>query len=281
MSEQFHEWIGRRERHADDLDPWRARAAAAMLDEEALDLGRGAPLPPLWHWFYFLATTPQSRLGIDGHPERGGFMPPIELPRRMFAGSRMTFHRPLSLGQPAERHGQIRDVQHKAGRSGELAFVTVDYSYSQGDELCIEEQQDIVYREVGAPVSAPQVVAPPAPEAGRWYREFAADSRLLFRFSALTFNAHRIHYDRVYASDEEGYPGLVVHGPLTAMLLADLVHRNDERRIATFSFRGAAPLFDLHPLRLRGTPVGNSVDLEARGADERTALSATATLAET
>ena len=280
MPEQFHEWIGRRELHVDDLDPWRAQAAAAMLDRDELKLEHGAALPPLWHWFYFLATVPQSQLGLDGHPQRGGFMPPIELPRRMFAGSRMTFHRPLRLGQRAERCAEIRDVRQKSGRSGQLAFVTVDCTLWQRDELCIEEQQDIVYREAGAPVPAPQVVAPPAPEAGSWSREFSVDSRLLFRFSALTFNAHRIHYDRAYARDEEGYPGLIVHGPLTAMLLTDLVQRNDARRIAAFSFRGAAPLFDLTPLRLRGTPAGDTVELEARGPDERTALSATATLAD-
>ena len=279
MPEEFDDWIGRGERHMDHLEPWRAQAAAAMLDCEDLELGPGAALPPLWHWFYFLATVPQSRLALDGHPERGGFMPPIELPRRMFAGSRMTFHRPLRLGQPAERRAEIRDVRLKSGRSGELAFVTVDYAYYQADELCLEEQQDIVYREAGAPVPAPQVVAPPALQDGSWSREFSADSRLLFRFSALTFNAHRIHYDRAYARDEEGYPGLIVHGPLTAMLLADLVQRNDARRLATFGFRGAAPLFDLAPLRLRGMPTGDSVDLEARGPDERIALSATATLA--
>jgi len=278
MSEQFAEWIGRCEQHVDAMDPWRAQAAAAMLDRCELKLEHDAALPPLWHWFYFLATIPQSHLGLDGHPQRGGFMPPIELPQRMFAGSRMTFHRPLRLGQPAERRAQIRNVQQKSGRSGELAFVTVDYRFEQAGELCIEEQQDIVYREAGAPLTAPQIVAPPAPKAGSWAYEFTADSRLLFRFSALTFNAHRIHYDRAYAHDEEGYPGLIVHGPLTAMLLADLVSRNDARRIAAFSFRGAAPLFDLTPLRLRGTPSGHAVELEARGPDERIALSATANL---
>lgn len=280
MPEEFQDWIGRSERHTDDIDPWRARAAAAMLDCQALELEPGSALPPLWHWFYFLATVPQTGLADDGHPRKGGFMPPIDLPRRMFAGSRMTFHRPLRLGQVAERCATIRDVQQKSGRSGRLAFVTVDYTLSQGDELCIEEQQDIVYREAGAPVPAPEFIPPPATPPGAWAREVTADSRLLFRFSALTFNAHRIHYDRAYARDEEGYPGLIVHGPLTAMLLADLVSRNDPHRITHFSFRGAAPLFDLAPLRLSGTLQDRSVQLEARGPDERIALSATAVLEE-
>jgi 3-methylfumaryl-CoA hydratase len=276
MPENFKDWVGRSESYIDGLEPWRARAAAAMLDREDLEIEAGTPLPPLWHWFYFLATASQSRLALDGHPERGGFMPPIELPRRMFAGSRMSFHHPLRLGRPAERRATIRDVQEKSGRSGRLAFVTVDYQFWQDDELCIDEQQDIVYRETGAPVPPPEVVAPPPPEAGEWTRDVLADPRLLFRFSALTFNAHRIHYDRDYARDEEGYPGLIVHGPLTAMLLADLVQRNTSGRIASFSFRGAAPLFDLAPVRLRGRQDGEAVALEARGPDERLALSATA-----
>lgn len=280
MSQSFADWIGRRERIEDELDLFPARAAAAMLDRTDLDLRSGSALPPLWHWFYFLASVPQSRLAADGHPERGGFMPPIALPRRMFAGSSMRFHRPLRLGRSAERSAEIRDVQLKSGRSGQLAFVTVDYQLSQDGELCIEERQDIVYREAGTAVPVPTPIAWPDPELGTWVRDFKADPRLLFRFSALTFNAHRIHYDRAYAQDEEGYPGLVVHGPLTAMLLADLVHRNDPRRIASFSFRGAAPLFDLAPFRLLGRPTGAAVELEACGPDGRSALLANASLAE-
>lgn len=249
-----------------------------MLDRTRLDTGAGDALPPLWHWFYFLGTAPQSRLGADGHPERGGFMPPIELPRRMFAGSRLRFQRPLRLGRPAQRHAEIRDVTLKTGRSGRLAFVTVACRFVQDGDVCIEEEQDIVYREPGAPVPAPRPADPPAPEAGTWQRTIEPDPRLLFRFSALTFNAHRIHYDRVYARDEEGYPGLVVHGPLNAMLLADMVHRHDERPIAEFSFRGVAPLFDLAPFHLLGRPDGARVELEVLGPDHRAVLQAKAVL---
>ena len=252
-----------------------------MLDREQLATEAGDDLPPLWHWFYFLGTAPQARLGVDGHPERGGFMPPIELPRRMFAGSRLRFHRPLSLGRPAERQAEIRDVTLKTGRSGRLAFVTVAYRFVQDGECCIEEEQDIVYREPGAPVPAPEPVDAPPPEPGAWQRTIEPDPRLLFRFSALTFNAHRIHYDRAYARDEEGYPGLVVHGPLNAILLADLVHRHADRPIVEFEFRGVAPLFDLAPFRLLGRPDGARVALEVRGPDERTALEATAVLGST
>ncbi len=249
-----------------------------MLDRHDLDTGSGDALPPLWHWFYFLGTASQASLSEDGHPERGGFMPPIELPRRMFAGARTRFRRPLRLGLPAERHAEIRTIKLKTGRSGQLAFVTVAYRFEQDGETCIEEEQDIVYREPGDPVPAPESVVAPEPEPGSWQRTMQPDPRLLFRFSALTFNAHRIHYDRGYALDQEGYPGLVVHGPLNAMLLADLVQRNDARPITAFTFRGVAPLFDLAPFRLLGHPDGGRVDLEVRGPDDRPVLTAVAEL---
>jgi 3-methylfumaryl-CoA hydratase len=277
-TEDYSAWIGRTEAVEDDINTAPALAAAATLDDSTTQLGNGAGLPPLWHWFYFLPKAPQSKLGDDGHPQRGGFIPPIPYPRRMFAGARLQFHRPLVLGRPARREGVIRNVTQKSGRSGSLAFVTVGYQFVQDGEVCIDEEQDIVYREPGPPVPAPQPVElPPAP-AGAWSRLVTPDPRLLFRFSALTFNAHRIHYDRRYATREEGYPGLVVHGPLTAVLLLELVRHNTPRRIAGFSFRGQAPLFDLAPFRLVAVPAGDRVELEAHGPDGRTALSAIAEL---
>lgn len=275
---RLEDWIGRTEKLEDPLAPWPAEAVAAMLDEPSLAPGTGGKLPPLWQWFYFLATVPQHRLSPDGHPERGGFLPPVPLPRRMFAGARMQFLKPLELGRPAIRTGIIRNVTTKEGRSGRLTFVTVGYEFHQDGALCIAEEQDIVYREAGEPVPAPiPVAAAPEPD-GVWTRDLEADSRLLFRFSALTFNAHRIHYDRPYAMSEEGYPGLIVHGPLTAVLLARLVSQNTDRRITAFRFRGKAPLFDLHPFRLVGHPDGNQVKLEVRGPDGRTTQEATAEL---
>lgn len=274
--DRYREWIGRRKSTEDDLSPTVSRGAAALFDREDMSVGPGTPLPPLWHWFHFLPTAPQSRLAEDGHPERGDFIPPIPLPRRMFAGARTRFLRPLVIGRSAVREAEILDVTFKEGRSGQLAFVTVRHRIRQDDEICIEEERDIVYREEGDPVPAPETVAPEAAPAGSWERSFAADPRLLFRFSALTFNAHRIHYDRSYATEVEGYPGLVVHGPLTAMLLAELVRSHDPRPLATFSFRGRAPLFDLAPFRLLGHPGADSVELEARGPDDRPALTASA-----
>ncbi len=276
---QFTEWVGKTQCVQSDLSPWPAQAAVATLDASGMVMEPEEPLPPLWQWFYFLQTERQDRLGVDGHPERGEFMPPIDLPRRMFAGARMRFHRPLILGRAAQRTATIREVQLKSGRSGKLAFVKVSYDFHQDGVLCIEEEQDIVYREPGTPATAPAVVEPEAPEAGVWQRTVIPDPRLLFRFSALTFNAHRIHYDRRYASAEEGYPGLVVHGPLVAILLADLVRRNDTRTMSQFQFRGRAPLFDLAPFRIMGRLKADEVELEARGPDGATTLSATATLA--
>lgn len=277
--ERCKAWIGRSASTVDELALHPARAAAAMLDADGLQFESGAALPPLWHWFYFLATEPQSRLGEDGHPERGGFMPPVPLPRRMFAGSRMHFHQPLQLGVPATREGTIRNVAIKTGGSGALVFVTVGYQFRQDGKLCIDEEQDIVYKEAGPAVPAPEIVDPAPAAPGSWCRTIEADSRLLFRFSALTFNAHRIHYDRPYASEEEGYPGLVVHGPLVAVLLADLVRRNTPQLIEAFSFRGKAPLFDLTPCRLKGRLEENKVELEAYGPEGRVTMAATAKLA--
>lgn len=276
--DDLRDWVGRTETVTDDLSVAQARAAAATFDEPvaAYDVGTTLPIP--WHWFYFLPRAPQAELDSDGHPRRGGFLPPVRYPRRMFAGSRLTVHRPLALGTPAVREGTIRDVQLKSGKSGNLAFVTVGYRFTQGGVLCLEEEQDIVYREPGAPVSAPVPAPWPEVPAGSWTREVEPDARLLFRFSALTFNAHRIHYDRPYARDVEGYPGLVVHGPLTAALLAQMVRQRQSRPIVRFAFRGVAPIFDLAPYRLVATPSGDEVQLVAQGPDGTPALTATASL---
>jgi 3-methylfumaryl-CoA hydratase len=276
MSASYADWIGKTEEAEDLIALAPVRAAAATLDDTTTEFVPGSPLPPLWQWFFFLPLVSQAGLGLDGHPRRGGFMPPIALPRRMFAGARMRFVRPLVIGKPAHRQSVIRDVTEKEGRTGKLAFVTVAHRIDQDGAVCIEEEQDIVYREPGAPLVAPEPRAlKPAP-AGSWTRLITPTPTLLFRFSALTFNAHRIHYDRTYATTVEGYPGLVVHGPLTAVLLMELVRAHAHRSVAAFEFRARAPLFDLAPVRLIGTPAGARVHLEAHGPDGQTAMSATA-----
>jgi len=279
MPASYADWVGSTEEAEDLIALAPVQAAAATLDDTTTEFAVGSPLPPLWQWFFFLPRVSQSRLGQDGHPQRAGFMPPIELPRRMFAGARMRFPRPLAIGKPAHRQSVIRAVSEKEGRTGRLVFVTVAHTIRQDGTTCVEEEQDIVYREAGAPVDAPLPCdLAPAP-TGSWTRTVLPDPTLLFRFAALTFNAHRIHYDRTYATTVEGYPGLVVQGPLTAVLLMELVRCHARRPVTAFTFRARAPLFDLAPFRLIGIPSGHQVHLEAQGPDGATSLAATANLA--
>jgi len=277
----YMQWMGRHEVCDDELALAPALAAAATLDDTATQFAAGTPLPPLWQWFYFLPRAPQAELDVDGHVRRGGFMPPIPYPRRMFAGGRMQFHRPLLIGRPARRVAEIRQISEKSGRTGTLAFVSLVHRFYQDEVLCIEEEQDIVYRQPGPPVAPPTPAEDwPQLPAGAWARVVTPDPRLLFRFSALTFNAHRIHYDRPYARDEEGYPGLVVHGPLTAVLLMEVVRRQTGLPVRRFSFRGLAPLFDLAPFRLVCTRSDEQrLALVAQAADGSAAMSAEAELA--
>jgi len=271
------DWIGARETCEETIAAFPAQAAAAMLDLDPAAMHAGAALPALWHWFYFLPRAQRSAIDTDGHPKRGGFFPPVRLPRRMFAGARTTCHAPIIVGEPATREGDIVDVKEKSGRSGKLVFVTVRYRISQGGSLRVEEEQDIVYKEPGPPVRDPDVLpAPPDAPPGAVVRDIRPDTVLLFRFSALTFNAHRIHYDLPYAREEEGYPGLVVHGPLTAMLLAGMAEEHMAGRISRFEFQGRGPLFAQHPFRLIAEPAGDRVSLRAHGPDGAIALQATA-----
>jgi len=273
------DWIGSKEVREEVISEFPAQAAAAMLDLDGARMTHGNPLPPLWHWFYFLPMAARSQIDIDGHPKRGGFFPPVALPRRMFAGARTKFHQPITIGEPAAREGEILNVAEKSGKAGRLVFVTVRYRFKQGGGVRIEEEQDIVYKEPGPSIPGPvPLESLPDVPAGTWVEDVRPDTVLLFRFSALTFNAHRIHYDRPYALQEEGYPGLVVHGPLTAVMLAGLTLEKSGKRIDRFTFQGRAPLFDLHPFRLIGQLEGDTVALEARGPDGKIAMQATAEL---
>ena len=278
QSKPLTDWIGSQEHREEIISEFPAQAAAAMLDLDGEKMTHGNPLPPLWHWFYFLPLAPRSQIDVDGHPKRGGFFPPVTLPRRMFAGARTKFFQPLTIGEPAVREGEILNVSEKSGKAGQLVFVTVRYRHIQGGEVRIEEEQDIVYKEPGPKIPAPTPL-PSLPEVpGAWVQVVKPDTVLLFRVSALTFNAHRIHYDRPYALEEEGYPGLVVHGPLTAMMLAWMTQEQSGRPIAKFTFQGRAPLFDLFPFRLIGKPEGDGVALEAHGPDDKITMQASVEL---
>jgi 3-methylfumaryl-CoA hydratase len=275
VPEDLQDWVGNREESEDVIAIWPVRALHATLDLEGPSLVHGDPLPPLWHWLFFLPTVPHSGLGVDGHPEKGGFLPPVPLPRRMFAGARYEFRRPLRIGEAARSVGEVVAVTEKEGAGGPLVFVLVRYEVSGENGLGIVAEHDIVYRE--APGGAPDYGrgTGPIPTAA-WSRTITPDPVMLFRYSALTFNAHRIHYDHPYVTLAEGYPGLVVHGPLTAMLLADLARCNGPGPLQTFSFRARSPLFAGSPITLLGDLDGNQADLAAWSHDGRLAVTATA-----
>ena len=282
---QLQQWVGRSEAQQDRLEAAPLRGLSATLDRDDAAPVVGTPLPPLWHWLYFLPRARQSELGPDGHPRRGGFLPPVPLPRRMWAGGRLRWEpdNPLSVGQEVERHSSILDVRHKVGRSGELVFVLVEHRYHNAQGLALTEEHDIVYRsaaQAGESLPAPQ--RPPLNGQALWSRTIAPDEVLLFRYSALTFNGHRIHYDRRYVTEVEGYPGLVVHGPLIATLLLDLVRRSLPQAVVTrFEFRAVRPTFDLHPFSVHGQPSadGRELALWAQDHEGWLTMQASATLA--
>jgi len=260
MSHDFDalaEWIGETEEVVDQLTPWPAQALAATLDASQIHFQSGNVMPPLWHWLYFKQLAPSSSIGHDGHPAKGGFLPPIALPRRMWAGGRLSWNtgNPLRIGQSATRHSRIAAITPKNGRSGPMVFVTLVHEIRNPQGLCLTEEQDIVYREEskGTSASTPPIQATKEGLSPCWQHRYLPDEVMLFRYSALTFNSHRIHYDRPYAVQVEGYPGLVVHGPLIATLLAELVRREQPPLVIhQFSFRAMAPAFDDRPLEIAG-----------------------------
>ena len=275
-------WVGRSEVVRDTIGATPVVALNATLDHAPVAVERGMALPPLWHWLYFLPLHRQSEIGPDGHARRGGFLPPVPLPRRMWAASQLEFRAPIRVDDRVERRSTIAAVTTKEGRSGPLVFVTVRHEVrcNGNAEPALVELHDIVYREARRPGDAEP---PPqrAPTGAPWRREIAADPVLLFRYSALTFNGHRIHYDRRYVTEVEGYPGLVVHGPLIATLLLDLVRRElPDAEVAAFRFKAIRPTFDLHPFRVNGAPQSDarSITLWAEDHEGWLTMDAVATL---
>jgi 3-methylfumaryl-CoA hydratase len=261
--EDYKRWIGRREESTDVLLPLHVAGLEALLDREAALPRAGEPAAPGAHWLIRPAWLRQSELGPDGHPARGGFMPPVPLPRRMWAGSELRLMQPLRVGEEIRRRSEIIDVAVKEGRGGVLVFVKVRHEFRGSAGLAQSETQDVVYREAADP-TRPAPAAEPAPPDGPWRRSVVPDPVMLFRYSALTYNGHRIHYDQPYVTQVEGYPGLIVHGPLIATLLLDLVRREaPERALARFSFRAVSPLFDIAPFTVNGSPTANGATLWA------------------
>ncbi len=237
-------WLGRSEVRHDVVTAGPLDRLSATLDRDDPPHAAGDPVPPLGHWLFFLPDARQSGLGEDGHARRGGFLPPVNhLPRRMWAGSRVAFPGDIRVGDAIERRSTIASIAEKAGQAGPLVFVTVRHEVGRpGEAPAIVDEHDIVYRGLdAAPAARPAEPQPP----GAWRRVLVPDAVQLFRYSALTFNGHRIHYDRDYATTVEGYPGLIVHGPLIATLLVDLMRREaPAARVEAFSFRAVSPLFD-------------------------------------
>jgi 3-methylfumaryl-CoA hydratase len=259
-------WIGRTEIVEEVIAATPARMLAAMLDHDDPPPRPGDPIPPLSHWTYLIPSHRQSELAEDGHAMRGGFMPPVPLPRRMFAGGRIQFLKPIRIGEKAKRTGLVTDLVAKQGRSGQLVFASVRQEIEGEDGLALIEEQDIVYREHPGTTTPASTAEPRAPLAATHQRSFLPDEAMLFRYSALLFNAHRIHYDRRYVTAVEGYPGLVVHGQLVATCLADLAVRTWHKPLASFSFRAQQPLFDGSPFTACGAMKGNDLELWASNA---------------
>jgi 3-methylfumaryl-CoA hydratase len=255
-------WVGKTESREDQICPAPAAGLSATLDYDTTRASVGESLPPLWHWLYFHAVPRSSDTDTDGHPRRGDFLPPVALPRRMWAGSRIRFESPLRVGEQARRVSTIASISHKQGSAGDLVFVTIRHRIYRGDALAIEEEQDLVYRELSTGDTAPAPKT--APAEPQWTREIEPDPVLLFRYSAFTLNSHRIHYDRDYATKVEGYPGLVVQGPLTATLLLDSLYREmPAAQVKAFQFRGMRPLLEGRRFLVQGRRDDSSVTLWA------------------
>ena len=278
--EQLRNWIGKSETIDERIAPFPSNALAATLDRDDLRYEDGTPLPPLWHWLHFLPIFKLGEAGYDGHAALGPFLPPVTLPRRMWAGSRFRFLAPMRIGQILRKVSSITSVEHKVGRSGDLVFVTVRHRVFDGDVQGIEEEHDIVYREAPKP-DAQAPIPPQAAGTSAFSRVVHPDPVLLFRYSALTFNGHRIHYDKPFCTGTEGYEGLVVHGPLLATMLMDLLRREmPDATVETFEFRAVSTVFDTHEFSVHGQPEpdGKTIKLWIRRHDGALAMTAKATI---
>lgn len=276
----LEDWIGKSVSREERIAPFPSNALAQTLNRDDASYEDGSVLPHLWHWLHFLPLFKMSEAGYDGHAALGGFLPPVPLPRRMWAASRFSFHAPMRIGQTLRKVSTVKSVKGKDGRTGKLVFVTVGHQIFDGDCLCVDEDHDIVYREMPS-ADAPAVMPPVAPETSDFSLEIKPDPVLLFRYSALTFNGHRIHYDQPFCTGSEGYEGLVVHGPLLATMLMDLLRRHvPEADLESFEFRALGTVFDIHDFSLHGQlePDGNTYSLWVKRHDGAMAMKAKATV---
>lgn len=274
------DWLGRTQTAEDEITAAPLRALSATLDRDDPPVVRGTPLPPLWHWLFFPSLHRPGQMRIDGHVDGGGFMPPVPLPRRVWGGSRFTWNNdnPLRVGDNVTRKSRIESITPKVGRSGELVFVRVVHDFYNDAGLALSNEHDSVFRgvaQMGSVASAPPVAE--RKEPALWQRELVPDPVLLFRYSALTFNPHRIHYDLQYATQVEGYPSILVQGPLTATLLMDLVRRNaPNAKVHSLEFKAIRPAFEGRLLQLNGCPERNRITLWAQARKGQVVMEATA-----
>ena len=272
--ERLKEWIGRKESGVDYVTIPLAERHAATLDLETFP-GEGEPFPVGWHAALFPRVVRQSQVGPDGHPQRGDFLPPVPLPRRMFAGRRITFQADLLVGDRVTKQSEIANVTIKEGRTGKMVFVTVRHDISSPRGLAIVEEQDIVYRDEPDP-SAPTPAPQPAARTATWTRPFTPEPVVLFRYSAITFNGHRIHYDHPYVTQVEGYEGLVQNGGLTTLLVSELARTRSKRPIKSMTSRNVRPLFANHEFMVCGEPSSDGSAAKMWVADHTGALALSA-----
>lgn len=269
MSECLDDLIGKQCRVEARLECDRSNALYVALDD-TLKFRDGDPLPLLHHWLNFWDVSPPVATGEDGHRAKGGLIPQMPLPRRMWAGGNIEFLAPLEFGQKVTRTSRITGIEPKQGRSGNLIFVTIVHELANNAGLAIIEKQTLVYREAAKGI---QLLPKPVPvPTAVWHEEMQPDPVLLFRFSALTMNSHRIHYDQTYSTEHEGYPALVVQGPLQAMMLLRLAERHLEYPIRTFKFQGQSPAFDGLPLHVCGQPEGEGGTLWTQQGEEKSMI---------
>ena len=281
QSLSFPEYVGRSEHASGKVLAAPLELMAALLNRTFDEMTLSGAVPPLWHWMFLQKPVPQSQIGPDGHPKRGGLIPPIPLPRRMFAGGRVRFSEPLFVDDPIERTTTIKSIAPKSGRSGTLLFVTLAHEIRGPRGVSVSEDQDLVYRDA-PPNAGPAKAQPLEPDRGQpagfaTVETLRPDPVLLFRFSAATGNSHRIHYDADYVRNEEGYPNLVVHGPLQAILLADLATRYLKRPLKTFEFRALKPIYLGSPLYCAAKDEAGKVMLQTMDGVHDACMSATAT----
>lgn len=272
--EKLMPWRGRTEVRSAFVDAWPVEGLKALLDHSAAR-DRGSEAPLLAQWLYFGPTVAQSLLDVDGHPKRGGLLPPVELPRRMWAASDIRLHSPLRIGEAVTKTSEIADISLKQGESGALVFVKVANRYESGGILLLEESQTLVYRD-HPPVGSVPPAGKQAPQAPAWTVRHSPDETMVFRYSAVTFNAHRIHYDLAYATGVEGYAGVIVQGQLLATLMLDACQANTDRKIRRFSFRAVQPVFVGEAVLAEGRQTESGYDLWIR--DETGAVRMTGTV---